>query len=38
LRPGVEEELLPSEYQWELYNINEDVTEFNDLAAKMGLS
>ena len=22
-------------YQWELYNINEDVTEFNDLAAKM---
>ncbi|MGB7972423.1 MAG: hypothetical protein WCF31_10685, partial [Candidatus Deferrimicrobiaceae bacterium] len=22
-------------YKWELYNINEDVTEFNDLAAKM---
>ncbi len=22
-------------YQWELYNINEDATEFNDLAAKM---
>ena len=22
-------------YQWELYNMNEDVTEFNDLAAKM---
>jgi len=24
-----------SGYKWELYNINEDVTEFNDLAAKM---
>ena len=22
-------------YKWELYNLNEDVTEFNDLAAKM---
>ncbi len=25
----------PTEYKWELYNLNEDYSQFNDLAAKM---
>ena len=35
---GIEHETPPdviTGYQWELYNLNEDVTEADDLAAKM---